>query len=103
LSTYFIPDGPLPFDALRAFDTQCVKTHAVHDDGSLLLTDGYSYLWAYPPYRKWPVTFERCGANDPSAIIVQIETTFGIRLVSEHEQDFDKLRKGRTNRSTVLP
>lgn len=93
MSTLFIPDGPIPFGTLRTFNCDGVKTHVVHGDGRIVLTDGANHLLAYPPTSSSPTTFERCGANDPSKIIATIESAVNVRLISEHEDEFDRMRE----------
>ena len=97
MSTDFLPDGQIAFDALRAFNHGGVHTHSVDDDDTVHLTDGKeNYLAAYPPSRTWPIMFERCGNNDPTRIVEAIEHAFSVHLVSEYDDDFDKIRRHRT-------
>ena len=78
-------------EALRCFDNNGVKTHEVHTDGSLILTDGVNYLHAYPPSKDCPQLFQRCGTNDPLRIIDALETAFDVILVSEYEPGYEEL------------
>lgn len=101
MSTYFIPDGVLPFDDLQSFDEGGVR--AVNEDGHLILTDGKNYLHVYRPTKSWPIAFERCGANDPDRIIEALETTYKVRMVSEYDDDFEAIKKRhRTSKSKVF-
>ena len=91
MSTYFIPDGAIPFDDLQSFEQGGVR--AVLEDGNLMLTDGKEYLHVYRPTRSWPIAFERCGANDPDRIIKALETTYKVRMVSEYDDDFETFKR----------
>lgn len=92
MSTLFVPNKPLSFEAIRTFDRDGVRSSEDEEDSSVILTDGKSCLTAYPPTDGWPVTFERCGNNDPSAIIAAIEKAYGVVFVSEHDEEFEELR-----------
>ncbi len=93
MSTYFVPDRPLPFEALRTFDSRGVRTDSVYA-GSVVLADGCgNFLRAYPANPTDPVTFERCGANDPNRIVDELEAAFGVRLVSEYEDLYESVRR----------
>jgi hypothetical protein len=91
MSTDFIPDRPIPMESLRQFNRDGVKTHEVHTDGTLILTDGTNYLHAYPPSKDCPQLFQRCGTNDPLKIIDALETAFAVTLVSEYDPEYDDL------------
>ena len=91
LSTYFIPDGTIPFDDLRSFDQDGVQS--VLENGRLMLTDGTNYLHVHRPTKSLPIAFERCGANDPDRIITVLEATYKVRMVSEYDDDFEAIKK----------
>jgi len=96
LSTYFIPDGAIPFDDLRSFDQGDVRT--VLEDGNLMLTDGKNYLHVYRHTKSWPIAFERCGASNPDRIIEALEATYKVRMVSEYDDDFETIKNGHRTR-----
>ena len=93
MSTNFIPDATIPMDALRVFNRHGVKAET--DDGGLTLTDGNNWLRVYPGSKSDPMMFERCGGNDPSAIVKAVESAFGVRLISEYEPEFERLLTGK--------
>ena len=97
MSTSFIADGPIPFDDLRTFDHDGVRARL--EDGNLILTDGTNCLHVYAPTRSWPITFQRCGSNDASGIIRALETTFNVDLVSEHDDEFEAIKKRHRSRT----
>ena len=94
MSTLFVPDGPFAFDDLRSFSSHGVHTTSIDEDGSIVITDGRdSYIRAYPASRRDPITFERCGDNDPSRILEVLESVLNVCLVSEYEEEYDLIRK----------
>lgn len=95
MSTYFIPDGAIPFDDLRSFHQGDVR--AVLEDGKLMLTDGKSYLHVFRQTKSWPIVFERCGANNPDRIIEALEEKYSVRMVSEYDDDFETIKAGTSN------
>jgi hypothetical protein len=91
VSTDFIPNHAIPFDALRAFDRGGVRAMKNPGKDSLILSDGTNCLHAYAAGRSYPQIFQRCGDNDPERIIQALEDAFGVRLVSEYEPEYERL------------
>ena len=105
MSTMFVADQKISFDSLRNLDADDVRTQEIDENGNILLTDGKSCLWVYQATTDWPVAFERCGKNDPAMIISAIEKVLNVCLISEYEEEFEKLRKmgsAGTDRLTVV-
>jgi len=112
MSTDFVSDKPIDFSKIKSFDFMDVKIEEVHEDGSVLLTDGTNYLWAYPvaKFEKLElrakkavigngclygeVVFTRYSGNIPDKIIRAIEAFFKVTLVSEYQDEFHEIVSG---------
>lgn len=109
MSTDYVPDKNISFSEIITFNHNGVKVHEINENGNILLTDGTYFLWAYQgteieTYSNVKedselishnyyegVMFTRYGGNDPDRIIFAIEDFFKIRLISEYEDEFDKI------------
>ncbi len=89
MSTNWIPQHPVSFDKCAAFDRDGILAQTVDGGQGLVLTDGQNYLHVYPMPEQGTVLLERSGANDPVRILKAIEDTFGIKLVSEYDPDYE--------------
>ena len=93
MSTLYVADGAVAFEALQQFDADGIRAQAASEEESLVLTDGENCMWAYPATDQWPVAFESCGKNDPTKIVSAVERGLGVQLISEHEDEFENLRR----------
>jgi hypothetical protein len=109
MSTNYVPNKEILFSELKTFSHKGVIVDTIHEDGSVILTDGGNYLYAYPSseietYKIRPkhlefvsshpyegVIFTRYGVNDPTRIIGAIEDFFKVRLISEHEDEYGEI------------
>lgn len=91
MSTEFMPSHRIAFDRIRNFN--CNGVRALVENGNVFLTDGSSYLWAYPACPGRRVTFIRQGGNDVEKIIEALERHFRVWLVTEHEDEFFEIIK----------
>lgn len=109
MSTDYVPNKDILFSELKAFNHKGVTVDTVYKDGSIILTDGRNYLYAYSsseietyeirekrfeyisrnPYEG--VIFTRYGVNDPKKIIDSIEDYFKVRLISEYEDEYNDI------------
>lgn len=88
MSTLFVTSKPVSFEAICTFGEDGVHAGRDEEDDAVFLTDGKNFLLVYPADDESPVTFERCGDNDPSAIITAIEKAFDVTFISEHDEEF---------------
>lgn len=109
MSTDYVPNNNISFSDLKTFNHMGVTVHSSDEDGNLTLTDGTNFLWAYPradietykigknnfqfiysnPYEG--VIFTRYGRNNASRIIEAIQDFFGVRLISEYEDEYGSI------------
>ena len=112
MSTDYIPDKYIPFSKVKTFNHNGVKVDTIDEDGDVILTDGENYLWAYQKTEIETISFEgkeprilsshkhegvmftRYSANIPDKIIEAIEDFFNVRLISEHEDEWDEIVGG---------
>jgi hypothetical protein len=81
-----MPSKRIAFERIKHFSYGGVTARL--ENGDLLLTDGTSCLWAYPPCAGRRVTFIRQGDNDVERIIEVLEGYFRVWLVSEYDDEF---------------
>jgi len=109
LSTDFVPNKHISFLKITTFNHQGVKVDTIDEDGDVILTDGKNYFYArhgsdmetisfeekepkiISSHKYKGVIFTRYGGNDPEKIIEAIESFFGVRLISEYEEEFDEI------------
>jgi hypothetical protein len=62
------------------------------DKQSFCVTDGDSFLWVYYNDEKQITGFERFGMNNVGKMIDRIDSQYAeIRIISEHDDEFDTL------------
>ncbi len=105
MSIDFVPNKNFSFSELKTFNHMGVTVDKI-EDGSVLLTDGTNFMWAYPetkigtynhnlqflygnPYVG--VMFTRYAWNDPISIIEAIEDFFNIRLICEYDAEYSNI------------
>jgi glutamine cyclotransferase len=106
MSTDFVPNKKISFSEIKTFNYNGVTVDTIDGEENIILTDGTSYMWAYPkseiavykasnnnlemtshyPYEG--VIFTLYGKNDPTKIIEAVEDFFNIRLISEYEDEY---------------
>jgi len=91
MSTNWIPQKPISFEALAAFNQNGVEARTDDQGKGLVLTDGVNYLHVYAVPEADTVLLERNGDNDPAAILQAVEDAFGITLVSEYDDEYGAL------------
>ncbi len=107
MSTDYVSDKIISYSEVKTFNHSGVKVDEIDEHENIILTDGTNYLHACPrsevetfkisdrkleviarhPYED--VVFTRYGGNNPDRIIEAIEDFFDIRLISEHDDEFD--------------
>jgi hypothetical protein len=107
MSTDFVSDKHIPFSRLKKFNYSGVKVDEITEYGHVILSDGKNCLWACPntdfesislksgnpefetSFHYEGVVFTRYGTNEPDLIIDALEAFFDVRLISEHEEEYD--------------
>ena len=107
MSTDFVSKEPIPFDDIKSFSKDGIYIDSMHDDNSVILTDGTNYLWAMEtpeikyrkkddnekfknePTRKNGILFTRYAGSYPERIIEVIESHFNTKLISEYSDEFE--------------
>jgi len=109
LSTDFVPNKNIPFPKIETFNHNGVTVDTIDEDGDVILTDGKNYFYARLGSKMETISFEenapkivsshkykgviftRYSGNDPDKIIKAIENFFGVKLISEYEDEFDEI------------
>jgi len=89
MSTYYLPNTPIPFEQVRklALPNATVKETKRTTEDNVCLTDGRNCLWARRS-KKGFTTFARYGDNDESQIIEELQSHFGVWMISEHDKEW---------------
>ncbi len=109
MSTDFVPNKNISFSQIKTFNHNDVKVDTIDEDGDVILTDGKNYFYARFGSEMETISFEekepkiisshiykgviftRYGGNNPEKIIEAIENFFNVKLISEYEDEFDKI------------
>lgn len=91
MSTEFITEPGIPLRAFRGFNHRGVRATEETDD-SLVLTDGTNYVQvcAESDDDDTPC-FVRNGTNDPMAILDAVVDRFGVRVISEYDDEWHEM------------
>jgi hypothetical protein len=107
MSTDFVSREPISFNDIKSFSKDGIYVDSMHDDNSVILTDGTNYLWAMEtpeiqygkiddnensknePSTKNGILFTRYAGNYPERIIEVIESHFNTKLISEDSEEFE--------------
>jgi hypothetical protein len=91
MSTDFITEPGIPMRMLRGFDQQGVSTTEETAD-SLVLIDGTNYLTACSSSEDDAPCFSRNhGGGEPCNILSTVAEHFGVRIISEYEDDWHEI------------
>ncbi len=119
MSTDYVPDQKIPYSEIKTFNHRGVRVDEIDEHENIILTDGTNYLHACPrsevetlkiskkklevisrhPYEG--VVFTRYGGNNPDRIIGAIEDYFNVRLISEHDGEFEGIVSHRKSSSII--
>ena len=109
MSTDYVPNKHISFSKIQKFDHKGITVDSIDEDGDVILTDGANYLHSchgaeigafrldddeikvVETNRYEGVMFTRYSANDPSRIIKAIEDYFSVRLISEHDEEYNDI------------
>jgi len=91
MSTNWIPQKPISFRAFARFNQNGVEARTDDEGKGLVLTDGVNCLHVYAVPEEDTVLLERNGKNNPAVILQAVEDAFGIRLVSEYDDEYGAL------------
>ncbi len=86
MSTDYLTDLPIRLSELHS-----LKEHGVsikEDETGCILTQGNSSLHAHSESEYLPVMFTRYADNDPSELFQLIEMEYGVKLKSEHDDEY---------------
>ena len=94
MSTYWLPEGKLPFTKLKGISIDNVEEVEAKDtnDTNICLSDGYNNVWA-SKLSDGSSMLARYGRNNESEIVAALQEYFKILLVCEHDERWDELVK----------
>ena len=113
MSTSFVSDKHIPFSKIKKFNYSGVRVDEIKEYGDAILSDGKNSLWASPntdfesynleggepefesSFHYEGVVFTRYGANEPDLIIEAIEIFFDVELISEYEEEYGEIIRGK--------
>ncbi len=91
MSTYYLPDQPIPFDKIKGMKGE-VREEMVEftTPSSACLTNGKNRIWAQRASNGY-TQFARYGDNNVEGILDHLAKQFKVAFVSEYDAGFDEL------------
>ena len=97
MSTNYVTDLPIRITELDALEDKGVKLK--EDEFGLILTLENSHLFVYCESEYSPVMFCRYGNNDPSELLDLICKQYGVEIISEYDDGYERLIERAERRS----
>jgi hypothetical protein len=97
MSTNYVTDLPIRITELDALKDKGVKLK--EDEFGLILAMDNAHLFVYFESEYSPVMFSRYGDNNPLKILQLIKNEYGVEIISEYDDGYERLIKSAEKRS----